>query len=188
MRRRFFLGFAIYVVHVSVVFIPQVQAATAVLTWQQQAQPEQPQKQAQHPLPKTHKIKIWTNDDLIALRTPMDIYILEKEARVVANEAKTLMACFAFGQPEGTIEETQKAIQDTLQSMRDSEEAIAQVRKELEDVPENLKARNQKELERRTAELETARERLKTLQEHLRELTKQPAVENPVAPPTASPE
>jgi hypothetical protein len=68
-RRAFVLGFAIYVAHVSAVSIPQVQAATVVLRGQQQAQPEQPQKQVQGPLPTTHKIKIWTNDDLIALRT-----------------------------------------------------------------------------------------------------------------------
>lgn len=166
-------------------FIPHVQpAAPAAFTMQQQ--PELPPLQ-QTPAIQSHKIKVWTNEDLIALRTPADIYILEKEAQAADSEAKALMACFAWALPAGTMEETQKAIQHLLQSIHDSEDAIAQVRKELDEAPESLRARNQKELERREAELEASREQLNALQEHLHDLAKQPAGKNPIVPATLAP-
>jgi hypothetical protein len=138
----------------------------------------------QQPPSQPRQVKIWTNDDLIALRTPADLYILEKEAQAAAIETQAVMVCFAWNETETTIEETQKAIQDRLQSIRDSEDAVAQVRKQLDDAPESLKARNQKELERRTAELETSREQLSVLRQRLRELTKRTGGENPAASST----
>jgi len=145
----------------------------------------------QNPEPATHKIKIWTNDDLIATRTPADIYMFEKEALATANDAvvfQTLTSCFAFNQPEATSEDTQKAIQDTAQSVRDSEDAVAQARKELQNAPENLKARNQAELDRRTTELEKLREQLRVLQERLRQLNNQPAGETSSAQAPSPPQ
>jgi hypothetical protein len=86
-----------------------------------------------------------------------------------------LASCFAFDQPEGNAEETQKEIDATLQSIRDSEDAVAQSRRALSKSPDNLKLRNQMELAQRMSELNHARERLWTLQEHLQELQKSPA-------------
>jgi ATP-dependent Lon protease len=191
MRKRAFLaGFSVYVAATTAQFIPPAQAALIAVARQQQAPPEPPlYTQEQNTPSTTRKIKIWTNDDLIATRTPADIYIFEKEARAAANEVaafKTVTSCFAFNQPEGTIEETQKAIQDTLQSVRDSEDAVAQARNALADAPETLKARNQMELDRRTTELENSREQLRVLQEHLQQLGRLPAVDNSAAP-TKSP-
>jgi ATP-dependent Lon protease len=181
-RRAVFFIFAMEVLAADAAFNPPARAA-ATASMPQQQPPEQ-----KAPPSQPGKVKIWTNDDLIALRTPADIYILEKEAQAAAVEMQDVMACFAWNQTESTIEETQKAIQDTLESIRDSEDAVAQIRKQLDDAPENLKARNQKELERRTTELETSREQLKVLQQRLRELTKQPTGENPVASATPPPE
>jgi len=181
-RRAVFFVFAVDVLAGGVLH------ATARATATASSLQQQPPEQQQTPQPRSHSIKIWTNDDLIALRTPEDIYILAKEAQAAADETKAIMACFAWNQTEATIEETQKAIQDTLQSIRDSEDAVAQVRKQLDDAPESLKARNQKELERRTTELQTSREQLSILQQHLRELTKQPPAENPAEPTTAPPQ
>ena len=141
--------------------------------------------QAQNPPSTEHKIKVWTNEDLIAARTPADIYIFEKEAKAAASEMaafRDVVSCFAFDQPEGTLEETQKAIAETLQSIRDSEEAVAQARAAVADAPENLKARNQMEFDRRTSELQSSREQLRLLQNRLRKLTGQTAGIPPASP------
>jgi len=130
----------------------------------------------------THKVKVWTNEELVATRTPADVYIFQKEEQAAALEVEgfnNIAACFAFGQPEGNAEETQKEIDATLQSIRDSEEAVNQSRKALSTGPEDLKLRNQLELAQRMSELNHAREHLWTLQEHLREVEKpqaEPAV------------
>src|SRR6476646_8903914 len=72
----------------------------------QQPPPQQnPQPSSQQPTATAQQApkqrKIWTNEDLILLRTPADIYLLEKEAREaaeaeaeaakIAAEAKPLM-------------------------------------------------------------------------------------------------
>jgi hypothetical protein len=148
-----------------------------------------PSSSSQTGAPATHKVKIWTNEELIATRTPADLYIFQKEAQAAALEMEgfnNLASCFAFGQPEGNAEETQKEIDATLQSIRDSEDAVAQSRRALSKGPDNLKLRNQMELAQRMSELNQARERLWKLQEHLRELEKSPAqaTESPTSHPT----
>jgi Flp pilus assembly protein TadD len=134
-----------------------------------------PNLSSQSPATPAHRVKVWTNEELIATRTPADLYIFQKEAQAAALEIEgfnNLAACFAFGQPEGDAEETQKEIDTTLQSIRDSEQAVAQSRKALSTSPDNLKLRNQMELAQRMSELNHAREHLWTLQEHLQELEK----------------
>jgi len=128
--------------------------------------------------PATRKVKVWTNEELIATRTPADLYTFQKEAQAATLEMEgfnDLASCFAFGQPEGNADETQKEIDATLQSIRDSEDAVAQSRRALSKGPDNLKLRNQMELAQRMSELNQARERLWKLQEHLRELEKAPS-------------
>jgi hypothetical protein len=130
-----------------------------------------------------HRVKVWTNEDLIATRTPADIYVFEKEAQVAALDQEAfsrIASCFAFGQPEGNADETQKEIDALLLSIRDSEQAVAQSRRALNTAPENLKLRNQMELAQRVAELNHAREQLWKLQEHLRELTDHASTSNVV--------
>lgn len=142
-----------------------------------------PDSSSQNPASPTHKVKVWTNEDLIATRTPADLYIFQKEEQAAALEMEgfnNVASCFAFGQPEGNAEETQKEIDPTLQSIRASEEAVAQSRKALSNGPENLKLRNEMELAQRMSELNHAREHLWTLQEHLREMEKPPG--EPAAP------
>jgi hypothetical protein len=137
-----------------------------------------PDSSSQSSASPTHKVKVWTNEELIATRTPADVYIFQKEEQAAALEMEgfnNIAACFAFGQPEGNAEETQKEIDATLQSISDSEEAVNQSRKALSTGPEDLKLRNQLELAQRMSELNHAREHLWTLQEHLREVEKPPA-------------
>jgi hypothetical protein len=142
-----------------------------------------PDSSSQSSASPTHKVKVWTNEELIATRTPADLYVFQKEEQAAALEMEgfnNIAACFAFGQPAGNAEETQKEIDATLQSIRDSEEAVNQSRKALSTGPEDLKLRNQLELAQRMSELNHAREHLWTLQEHLREVEKPPA--EPAAP------
>lgn len=129
----------------------------------------------QSSVPATHRVKVWTNEDLIATRTPADNYVFQKEAQAAEHQDAAfaeIASCFAFGQPAGNAEETQKAIDDTIQSIRESEQAVAQSQRALRAAPEDLKLRNQMELSQRTAALNHAREALWKLQEHLREIEK----------------
>jgi len=151
-------------------------AAFAVSTTTQEHSPAS--SSPANPAAAAHKIKVWTNDELIATRTPADVYIFQKEeqaAALVVEGFNQIASCFAFGQAEGNAEETQRAIDTTIQSIRDSEEAVVQARRALGTAPDNLKLRNQMELAQRTAELNHAREQLWKLQEHLQELEKSPA-------------
>jgi len=134
-----------------------------------------PDSSSQSSVSPTHKV--WTNEELIATRTPADLYIFQKEEQAAALEMEgfnNVASCFAFGQPAGNAEETQKEIDATLQSIRDGEQAVNQSRKALSTGPEDLKLRNQLELAQRVSELNHAREHLWTLQEHLREMEKPP--------------
>jgi hypothetical protein len=183
MRKRAFLAaLAAFAAVPAAEFSPPALAASVPLAGPRQAPAEQPlQQQEQNPPLATHKVKVWTNDDLLATRTPADNYMFEKEAQAAADAAaatiQAVTSCFAFNQPEASVEDTQKAIQDIGQSIRDSEDAVAQATKALQNAPESLKARNQAELDRRTTELDKLREQLRVLQERLRQLNNQPAGE-----------
>jgi hypothetical protein len=151
--------------------IPQF-AASLIVPTQEQA-PTSPSPL--NPPAATHKVKVWTNEELIATRTPADVYIFQKEeqaAALVVEGFNEIASCFAFGQPEGNTEEAQRAIDATMASIRDSEEAVVQARRAVSTAPDNLKLRDQMELAQRTAELNHAREQLWKLQEHLQELGK----------------
>ena len=149
-----------------------------------------PNPQPQNPVPTTHKVKVWTTEELVAARTPADLYIFAKESQAAARQDEAfnnLMSCFAPDDTEGSAAETQKEIDATFQQIRDSEEAIAQSRKALRTAPENLKLRNQMELAQRTAELNHSREQLWKLQQHLQELQKSPPQETSPPAPQPSP-
>jgi hypothetical protein len=137
-----------------------------------------------------HSLKIWTNEDLISTRTPADIYIFAKEAKVAADQAavfQTLTSCFAPNQPEVTVEDTQKAINETTQSIGEADNGIAQAKRQLAEDPEGLKTRDQAELNRRTAERNRLLEQLHTLQDRLQQMAPTPPSEKPSAPETSAP-
>ena len=138
---------------------------------------------------RVHKVKVWTNEELISTRTPADLYIFQKEAQTAADQEAAyanLVSCFAPPQAQGDADETQKEIDATLQEIRDSEDAVNQSRRALRSAPESLKLRNQMELSQRNAELNHAREKLWKLQEHLQEVQKSSAT--PAAPDTTNPD
>jgi hypothetical protein len=155
-------------------FPPLIAASIPSVARQQSPIEQPPQQPRQSPAPATHKIKIWTNENLIATRTPADIYMFEKEAQAAADQAaafQTIASCFAPDQPEATVEETQKAIAETRQAVREAENAVSQAKRQVTEDPENLRTRDQAELDRRTSEMNKLLERLQMLQERLRELS-----------------
>src|SRR5450755_1997502 len=175
-----FQNLAVRFAMAGVVFLSPAAATPIVSVAQEQTSPG-----PQNSTPAAHKVKVWTNDELISTRTPADNYIFQKEAQALAAEDaafNNIASCFAFNATEGNAEETQKEIDATLQSISDSEDAVAQSRKALRTAPDNLRLRNQMELAQRTSELNQARERLWKLQQHLQELAAQPAAPNATAP------
>ena len=150
--------------------------------------------------------KIWTEDDLIALRTPMDIYLLEKEAREAA-EAEAEAAAEAAAQKASdqkaaaedkptidlppTIEATQDLIKSKQQQVDDEQNGLERMTNQLPNTPEDQKPALQKEIDRVTADLPKTQLELKQLQDHLDALTKAqlnapPPAENP--PPPSNPQ
>jgi hypothetical protein len=173
----------------------QQQAPTAPPP-QSQSQPPEPQPEPPASPPsansfRTHTIKVWTNEDLIATRTAADIYLFAKEANEAAEQAaafQSLTSCFAPQEPEPTAEETQKAIDDTTQAIREADDAVRQAKQRLADDPGSLRTRDQAEFDRLTAERNRLLDQLHTLQDRLQQSTPRPTGEKAPTAPTAPPQ
>jgi len=156
----------------------------------QNPQSSAPQASAPDP-PVAKQRKIWTNDDVVQLRTPADNYLAEKEAR---EAAKAEAAAQSVAHPKAggeapaetplptSPEETQLLIKNKEQDISDDQAALTTLNQELANVPEVQKKAKQKQIEIVAAELDRARHELKTLQDHLVALRIQPASESAVAP------
>jgi MFS superfamily sulfate permease-like transporter len=129
----------------------------------------------QLPLTKTTK-RVWTNDDLESSRTPMDQYLVDKEAREAADAAQASADAIASEKAmaelktPATVEETQRAIQDTRQDINDQTDALDRLNKELASAPDVQKAGIQREIERHTTSVQTSQQELKALQDHVKQL------------------
>jgi hypothetical protein len=140
--------------------------------------------------------KVWTNDDVVLLRTPADNYLAEKEAKE-ATEAEA--AAKLAAQPKAakevpleinlptSIEETQLLIKNKEQDISDDQATLASLNAELATAAEEQKKAKQKEIEIVAAELDRAQNELKALQDHLVELHTPPASQAPAAPPPPPP-
>jgi hypothetical protein len=140
---------------------------------------------AQGPQPPPAKVKkVWTNDDLESSRTPMDQYLVDKEAREAAAAAQAAADALASQQAlpgskmPATVEETQHAIGDALQDINDEKDAIDRLNKEFEAAPDEQKAGIQREIDRHTAGVQTSQQQLRALQDHIRQLTGKSPNEN----------
>jgi len=140
---------------------------------------------AQDPQPPPAKVKkVWTNDDLEFSRTPMDQYLVDKEAREAAAAAQAAADAIASQQAlpgikmPATVEETQRAIGDALQDINDQKDALDRLNKELESAPDQQKAGIQREIDRHTTGVRTSQQELRTLQDHLRQLNGKSQGEN----------
>lgn len=161
---------------------------------QQTAPSSQPAAAGQ---PDAKKRKVWTNEDLVALRTPADIYILEKEAREAAEaEAAEKEAALreaakaeASAAPEAklpaTQEETETLISNKQGDLDEETAALAKLKTELPNTPAEQQPDKQKEIDRLSADTEALQRDLKALQEHLK--TFAPKSEEQTSPPPAAP-
>jgi predicted component of viral defense system (DUF524 family) len=139
--------------------------------------------------------KVWTNDELILLRTAADNYLEEKEARA-ASEAEA--AAKLAAQPKASkdtpleislptsIEETQLMIKNKKRDISDAQAVLASLNAELASVPEEQKKAKEKEINIVTGELDRAQSELKELQDHLLQLQKPPVSETPAPPPPSN--
>jgi hypothetical protein len=160
---------------------------------QQQPSPPEQSPQPQPPPPDAKAKRVWTNDDVILLRTPADIYQTEKEAREAAAQAAAKKAPEAKPVREAdpaiklpaTVEETEKLIKAKEDQIDDEQSALERLVKELPNAPEDQKTAMQIEVDRVAADLPKVRNGLKILQAHLEKLTKTQL--NEAAPPRTAP-
>lgn len=153
---------------------------------------------AETPLPDLSLIKrrkIWTNDEVISLRTPADEYLAEKESR---ESARAKAAAKSATQPKATIEappevkfpttieETQLLIKNKEQDISDDQASLIGLNTELANASDEQKKAKQREIEIVAAELDRARNELKALQDHLVDLHKPPAGKSPAELPPPS--
>jgi hypothetical protein len=170
---------------------------------QQQSQPppaqnSQPASQQTSPSdpPAAKQRKVWTNDDVVLLRTPADNYLVEKEARGAAEAeaaAKSAAQPKAGGEapPEiklpTSIEETQLLIKNKEQDITDDQATLVSLNTELANEPDERKKAKQKEIVIVASELDRAQNELKALQDRLVQLHKPPASVSTAAPPPPPP-
>jgi hypothetical protein len=161
------------------------------------AQNSQPASQQTPPpdQPAAKQKKVWTEEDVILLRTPADNYQVEKEARgaAEAEAAAEEAARKAAAKPgketpldiklPATSEETEKMLKSAQDDIQEETDVLDKLQKELLDAPAEQKAEKQKEIDRITASLETLRKDVKALQDHLQTFPVKPQGENPPAAP-----
>lgn len=135
--------------------------------------------------------RVWTNDDVITLRTPADIYLAQKAAQeTAAAEAAAKEATEATQVKEGcpteklpaTFEETHKLIAAKQNQIADYQQALDRYTAEFPNEPAEHKDQMQSEIKRITLDLPKERLELKELQDHLEELTKAQGKEAPAVP------
>ncbi len=187
-----------------VVLTPSKGLANA--TQQQEQQQSQPPPPQQNPQPSSQQPtataqqapkqrKVWTNEDLILLRTPADIYLLGKEAREAAEAEAEAAKIAAEGKPvmdapleiklPTSIEETQLLLKNKEQEVADKQAALTSLKAELSDTSLALQPTKQKEIDTLAADLERAEKERKALQDNLEQLNKPPGATTP--PPISAP-
>lgn len=180
----------------------QTQSSPPASSAQNSPPPQQAPAASDSGAPKKHKV--WTNEDLVALRTPADIYILEQEAREAAEAeaaekaaSEKEAAAKASANPAnpagsevqlpGTQEETEKRIKEAETDLDDDNATIARLKGELADAPTEQKAEKQKQIDHLTTDIEVLQRDLKALQEHLKTFAPKPEEQTPPpAPPQAN--
>lgn len=164
------------------------------------AQNSQPASQQTTPSdqPAAKQKKVWTEEDVILLRTPADNYQVEKEAKesaeahAAAKEKAIRTAAKSETPPPdiklpATPEETEKMLKDTQEDIQQETDVLAKLRKELPDGSAEEQAQKKKEIDRLDVLLEASQRDLKALQQHLKTLREKPQGENPPATPPPPP-
>jgi len=141
-----------------------------------QQQPPPPIVTLDLQLPLTKTKKVWTNDDVESARSPMDQYLVDKEAREAADAEQAAADAIASERAvagikmPARVEETQRSIDDTTQDINDQNDALDRLNKELDSAPAEQKAGIQREIDRHTTGVQTSQQELKALQDHLKQL------------------
>lgn len=146
------------------------------------------------PLPVKRR-KVWTNDEVVVLRTPTDNYLAEKEAKeaadaeAAAKEAAIRAAIKSEKQEPldtklpATPEETEKMLKSAQDDIQEETVVLDKLHKELLDAPTEQREGKQKEIDHLTASIEVLRREAKALQDHLQTLRKNVPEKNPPASP-----
>ncbi|MFI5072572.1 MAG: hypothetical protein ACHP8A_16945 [Terriglobales bacterium] len=176
--------------------VGQNQQQQSSQTQQQPSQQQQSDQQRSNSRPaqqpEAKQKKVWTNDDVVSLRTPSDVYLAEKEAQeaaaaeAAAKEAAKIRlgdVARATEKLPPTAEETRKLIAAKDIQIADDQQALDRYTVELPNEPADRKDRMQKEIKRITAGLPKERSELKMLQDHLEKLYKTQLNEAPTSPP-----
>lgn len=156
-------------------------------------QQQNPQPSPQPPEPSAPKVKkVWTNDDVVSLRSQADVYLAEKEAQEAADAeaaskkvalAKQIREAGLTMKLPSTSEETQRLIKAKEEQIRDLQEGLDRLTGEMPDAPADQKSAMQNQLEMVVSSLQKARVELKVLRDHLTELAKTEANEPAASPP-----
>ena len=166
---------------------------------QQSSQSQPPASQAQQnpqpappPDPSTPKPKkVWTNDDVVSLRSPADNYQAEKEAQRAAGAeaagkkaelAKQIKEAGLTVKLPSTREETQGLIKAKEEQIRDIQDGLSRLSHDLPNAPPEQQAKIQKQIEAFTVDSQKAQLELKVLQGHLDSLGQAARSEPPSAP------
>jgi hypothetical protein len=161
----------------------------------QNSQPSSPQVSPPAP-PRSKQHKVWTNDDVVSLRSPADTYLAEREAQEAADAeaaarkaapAKQIKEADLTPSLPSTSEETQRLIRAKQDQIGDLQDGMDRLNKDLPDAPPNRKPEMQQQIETFKDYLKKAQLELKVLQDRLQNLAKTPLRETPSAPPAPSP-
>jgi hypothetical protein len=95
--------------------------------------------------------KVWTEDNIVGLRQPVDIYLVQKQAQAAAEAlakvrkvaAEPYASSVKIKEPR-TLEEVARAITDSLEDIDDQKATLARLNKELDESPEDQKAEKTK--------------------------------------------
>ena len=150
------------------------------------------------PLPVKRR-KVWTNDDVEVLRTPTDVYLVEKEAKeaadakAAAKEAAVRAALKSEKETPldielpATREETERALQTARDDVQEETTILGKLHRELLGSPAEQQAEKQKEIDLLTGKIDTLQRDVKALQRHLETLRAKSAEQNPPSPPQPTP-
>jgi hypothetical protein len=143
--------------------------------------------------------KVWTNDEVVDLRSPADNYQVEKEATEAANakaaakEAALKAIAKSGNQPPldiklpETAEETEKKLKETQIYIQEETDALDKLHKDLVDAPTEQRAQKLEDIDRVKRLLEASQRDSKALQEHLQTFHEKPQGEVPPAAPQPLP-
>jgi len=126
--------------------------------------------------------KVWTNDDVVALRTPADNYLAEKEAKQAADAEEAAKETVHKADTQSakeppldikmpdSPEETERMLKSTLADIQEETVVVERLQRELLESPTEQQGAKQREIDRLAQRLEVQGGDVRALQEHLRTL------------------